>query len=91
MDSYNNNKFKINLIWINKIRNYKEKINLKQNLRNQMRNQNNNNRYQIYPSKYEQLTNYNSKKESKIKTLYFKNLNKILKSKNLKMKFFKTI
>jgi hypothetical protein len=91
MDSYNNNKFKINLIWINKIRNYKEKINLKQNLRNQIRNQNNNNRYQIYPSKYEQLINYNSKKESKIKTLYFKNLNKILKSKNLKMKFFKTI
>jgi hypothetical protein len=91
MDSYNNNKFKINLIWINKIRNYKEKINLKQNLRNQMRNQNNNNRYQIYPNKYEQLTNYNSKKESKIKTLFFKNLNKILKSKNLKMKFSKTI
>jgi len=91
MDSYNNNKFKINLIWINKIRNYKKKINLKQKLRNQMRNQNNNNRYQIYPSKYEQLINYNLKKESKIKTLFFKNLNKILKSKNLKMKFFKTI
>jgi hypothetical protein len=54
MDSYNNNKFKINLIWINKIRNYKKKINLKQNLRNQMRNQNNNNIYQIYLSKYEQ-------------------------------------
>lgn len=51
-DSYNNNKFKINLIKINRIKNYIIKTKLKPNLKNQTKNQNN--KYQTYLNKFEQ-------------------------------------